>query len=145
MAYQKKNWYNTGEPEANDNNSVANKENMNDLENRIENAFNILEVKDFESQVSFSESPGSFIQFKKVGNIIIILYQGQNKTHNNRDILFNIPEEYAPKNLSLTVPFTKNSVAYGEIIIRPSGEFAVNYISSASVSGRIVFSVAYAI
>jgi len=40
MAYQKKAWLNEGDDGANDTNSVLNKINMNDLETRIENAFN---------------------------------------------------------------------------------------------------------
>ena len=41
--FTSKNWLSTGETGANDNNSVLSKENMNDLENRIEKADNELE------------------------------------------------------------------------------------------------------
>ena len=39
--FNKKNWLSAGETGANESNSVLSKENMNDLENRIENAFNL--------------------------------------------------------------------------------------------------------
>ena len=39
--FTQKNWLNTGDEGANESNSVASKENMNDLEKRIYNAFNL--------------------------------------------------------------------------------------------------------
>ncbi len=49
--FTQKNWLNTGDEGANANNSVLNKENMNDLENRIEQAINNLKTA-----ISTSES-----------------------------------------------------------------------------------------
>lgn len=57
--FNKKIWYNVGEDEANNTNSVANKENMNDLENRIENIIsNIYKVGDL-FMTTNDENPSS--------------------------------------------------------------------------------------
>ena len=42
--FNKKNWYNVGDTEATDSNSIASKTTMNDLENRIEQAINNLKT-----------------------------------------------------------------------------------------------------
>ena len=49
--FNKKNWYNVGDNEATDSNSIASKTTMNDLENRIEQAINNLKTA-----ISTSES-----------------------------------------------------------------------------------------
>ena len=49
--FNKKNWYNVGDTEATDSNSIASKTTMNDLENRIEQAINNLKTA-----ISTSES-----------------------------------------------------------------------------------------
>ena len=47
-----KTWYSVGEPEANDNNSVVNKDNMNDLEKRIQDTFKSMEKTFFQNDES---------------------------------------------------------------------------------------------
>ncbi len=111
----------------------------------IIDVLNNLEVEDFKSQVSFNEEPGNFVQFKRIGNIVIIVYQGANKEHAYEDLLFTIPAKYAPKVANVTAPFSEYAAAYGQILIRTSGEVIVNLISSTSASGRIVFNVVYTI
>lgn len=101
-------------------------------------------VEDFYSKITVA--PGESIphkQFIKQGNLITIVYQGEAKTHSSNAWLFTLPEAYRPKEQTFS-PFTKNGIAYGEIVIDPSdGGCKVNQISSTSASGRIYFSLSY--
>ena len=52
-----KTWHSVGEPEANDNNSVVNKDNMNDLEKRIKDTFKSMDT------VFSSNTESNYIKF----------------------------------------------------------------------------------
>ena len=109
----------------------------------LSETLNNLKVTNFKNQVSFNETPGNFQTFEQIGNLIIICYQGENKSHNG-DTLFTIPKQYAPKT-SIFVPFTAYGAVYGQIVIETGGACKVNSISSTSLLGRIVFEAVYTI
>ena len=83
-------WYNEGDPEATDNNSVINKENMNDLENRIKNA--IKKIQDiFSNSITFGTGILNSTDFKsgscywvKIGTLVLVqielLQSSENKS-----------------------------------------------------------------
>lgn len=101
--------------------------------------------ENFISRVNFvsGEESASGL-FRKIGNQVIIMYQGQNKVHNGETLLFTLPEGYRPPTL-IVVPFTKWSQAYGQIILYDNGQCKIGNISSTSATGRIAFNMTYTI
>ena len=88
MAYQKKNWYNIGDLEANDNNSMVNKTTMNDFEKRINDEFKSVNEK---IQVTFGTGKLNSTDFKsgscywvKIGTLVLVqielLQSAENKS-----------------------------------------------------------------
>ena len=115
MAYQKKNWLSAGESGATDDNSVLSKENMNDLENRINNGFNSSEKSVLKKAVKCQtwgwineitvDMSDTYLGIMQVDtNLLVLLWKGN---------------EYV---LHQTV-YTDNSVTY----TTPGGEENIKY------------------
>ena len=115
MAYQKKNWLSAGESGATDDNSVINKTNMNDLENRINNGFNSSETSVLKKAVKCQtwgwineitvDMSDTYLGIMQVdANLLVLLWKGN---------------EYV---LHQTV-YTDNSVTY----TTPGGEENIKY------------------
>ena len=83
-------------------------------------------------------------QFSKIGNIIIVRYQGQSKTHSANTLLFTIPSGYRPS-AQVNIPFVKNTVAYGIMQIAANGQCKITQISSTTDTGRVYFQAIYTI
>lgn len=108
-----------------------------------------LPAKEFINEVTFSETHGDYCEFFKRGNTVFIRYQGQAKTYNSNDVIFTLPEEYAPK-LNSYFPFVKGYdgdsgvIAYGLVKILTNGLCQIaNKITTSS--GRIYFTAFYLI
>lgn len=97
---------------------------------------------DFSNEVNFNETPGNFINFEKNGNLIIINYQGENKTHSVSETLFTIPSMYVPKKTILQ-SFVGYGNCYGQVALLTTGVCQINQISSSDVSSRLVFEFVY--
>lgn len=130
-----------------DNNKV-NADDMNEIKDVVNFNADMLEVEDFYSQVTFSETPAN-CTFRKVGNVVTINYQGENKAHAQGDTIFTLPGGYYPKTQSSGAnnfyffPFVVNNSAYGELLLRASnGQVSINQISS-NATGRIYCNMSF--
>lgn len=108
------------------------------------------QVEDFSSKITYESGESAVgYSFKKQGDLVVIMYQGQAKTHSNGAILFTLPSGYRPTNNEYYGTFIKlaggtNNVATGNIqIVNSNGQVKVNGISSTSLSGRIYFQMSY--
>ena len=102
----------------------------------------LVEVEEFTSQVTFNETVAGNTHFYKYGKLVVVMFQGENKTHNANDVLATIPEGYRPPS-NIYAPFTKNGTAYGYLSMAGTGNLVVGQISSTTVSGRIYANFSY--
>ena len=127
----------------NDSAPYLNAENLNNNFNEINNK---TIPEDISNLITFENDEQAYGQFKKIGNMVMITYQGSAKTHTANKTLFTLPSGYRPSgSSSVFVPFVKNNNAYGIIEINTSGVCKVNQISSTTASGRIYFVVTYVV
>ena len=97
----------------------------------------------FKNRVVFaSNESAANAYFVVYGKMVFIFYQGSIKSHNVDDVLFTIPNEYAP-NGSVFAAFVKNSNVFGNVGIMNNGVCQVNQISSTTTAGRIYFQMCY--
>ena len=127
--------------------SAVSTSSTNGIENQaITNYINsFFEVENWTSKVSFSESVGGDCQFYKVGNFVLMYYQGENTTHTQGTVLYTIPVGYRPVH-SMVVPCTGWGNNFGQVNINSeTGIVNINSVYSTSNSSRLVFFVAYTI
>lgn len=101
-------------------------------------------VEDFSSQVTIVGTPAHY-SFKKMGNLVIISYQGPAQTNAAGTKLFTLPSGYR-KNESGSVffsTFTQNANTYGVLFQEQNGDVKVNQTSSGTNSGRVYFATSY--
>lgn len=141
----------------NTNSNVAdvNKVNADDM-NEIKEVVNFnadelepaINTDDFFDLVTLNETPAN-VTFRKIGKVVTINYQGENKSHSAGDLLFTLPSGYYPTTQSSGAnnfyffPFVQNANIYGNVLLRANdGRVSINQISS-SATGRIYLSMVF--
>ena len=124
-------WYNEGDPEATDNNSVLNKDNMNDLENRIKDA--IKKIQDiFSNSITFGTATrhenlkGGGCVYVQIGKLVIVRLSSvtPNARLTGESVLFTgLPEEKSLALGIITGAVTNDST----IIAVRNSSITVNY------------------
>lgn len=118
MAYQKKNWLSAGETGATDNNSVLNKANMNDLEDRISNEFSNLNKSDtnilkkcvkcqtygWTSEITVDMSDTYLGIMQVDANLLVLLWKG------NEYVLYQTV--YTDNSVTYTTPGGEENIKY---------------------------------
>lgn len=99
-------------------------------------------LDDFTDDVTFTETYVR-AEFLRVGRLVTIMYQGENKTHANGDTVFTIPAEYLPHNIkTLTRYFVVGSFnqTASTFCITSAGAFTCQSASSSSARVYVQFS-----
>lgn len=103
-------------------------------------------IVDFSSQCSFpAGTPASFTAQCINGHIIIIAYQGPQRTSHPIDsnLVTDIPIQYMPSR-NIFAPFVVNANAYGNVGLRYADRrIDINFISAENVNGREYFEMIY--
>lgn len=102
----------------------------------------LVEVEEFTSQVTFNETVAGNTHFYKYGKLVVVMLQGETKTHSTYDLIATIPEGYRPRANCFPL-FIKNNNAYGILNVGSIGTITVNQISSTTNSGRIYANFSY--
>lgn len=115
--------------------------NNNNVYEELKDALDYTE--NFQNLVNFEETIAN-CNFLKKDNVVEVAYQGENKTHTANQLIFTLPEGYRPLK-DTYIPFVKNILAFGVILIMTDGKCYVNQISDATASGRLYFNCTFII
>lgn len=100
------------------------------------------EVIDFKDEITFNENYAN-AQFKKIGKLIVVNYQGESKSHSKNEILFKIPQKYCPSKF-IPLNFIGQDGAYSGVAgIQSTGNFQIISISNTTNPGRLYTNFTY--
>jgi hypothetical protein len=96
----------------------------------------------FTDEVVFNENKAN-VQFYKIGKLITINYQGETKAHTQNELIFKIPQKYAPRQF-IPVPFIgQNNAYFGVAGISTDGAVRITSISNTQNTGRLYMNFSY--